>query len=91
VKKGIYSKENQYFLDLMVQARLKMGVTQAELAQRLEKPQSFVSKYEKGERRLDVIEFVTVCKTLKVDARKIFNRVLRLTSKDNDTQTPPHQ
>jgi DNA-binding transcriptional regulator YiaG len=56
VKKGIYSKENQYFLDLMIQARLKMGVTQAELAKRLEKPQSFVSKYEKGERRLDVIE-----------------------------------
>lgn len=78
MKKGIYSKENQYFLDLMVQARLKMGVTQAELAKRLEKPQSFVSKYEKGERRLDVIEFVTVCKTLKVDSRKIFNRVLRL-------------
>ncbi len=78
MKKGIYSKENQYFLDLMIQARLKMGVTQAELAKRLEKPQSFVSKYEKGERRLDVIEFVTVCKTLKVDSRKIFNRVLRL-------------
>ena len=78
MKKGIYSKENQYFLDLMVQARLKMGVTQAELAKRLEKPQSFVSKYEKGERRLDVIEFVTVCRTLKVDPRKIFNRVLRL-------------
>lgn len=78
MKKGIYSKENQYFLDLMVQARLKMGVTQAELAKRLDKPQSFVSKYEKGERRLDVIEFVTVCKTLKVDSRKIFNRVLRM-------------
>ncbi len=78
MKKGIYSKENQYFLDLMVQARLKMGVTQAELAKRLETPQSFVSKYEKGERRLDVIEFVTVCKTLKVDSRKIFNRILRL-------------
>lgn len=78
MKKGIYSKENQYFLDLMVQARLKMGVTQAELAKRLDKPQSFVSKYEKGERRLDVIEFVTVCRTLKVDPRKIFNRVLRL-------------
>ena len=78
MKRTIYSKENQHFLDLMIQARVKMGVTQAELAKRLEKPQSFVSKYEKGERRLDVIEFVTVCKTLKVDPRKIFNRVLRL-------------
>ncbi len=52
-------------------------MTQAELAMLLEKPQSFVSKYENGERRLDVIEFITVCRVLKVDARKIFNRVLR--------------
>jgi len=78
VKRTIYSKENQYFLDLMIQARLKAGVTQAELAKRLEKPQSFVSKYEKGERRLDVMEFVTVCAALGVDSRKIFNKVLKL-------------
>ena len=76
--KGIYSKENQYFLDLMVQARLKVGVTQAELAKLLDKPQSFVSKYEKGERRQDVVELITICRVLKVDARKIFNRMLRL-------------
>lgn len=78
MKRTIYSKENQYFLDLMIQARLKAGVTQAELAKRLEKPQSFVSKYEKGERRLDVMEFVTVCAALGVDSRKIFNKVLKL-------------
>jgi predicted transcriptional regulator len=83
VKKGIYSKENQYFTDLMVKARQDMGVTQAELAKLLEKPQSFVSKYEKGERRLDVIEFVTVCKALKVDSRKIFNRILRMMRADS--------
>ncbi len=78
MKITIYSKENQQLIDLMIQARLKMGITQAELAKLLEKPQSFVSKYENGERRLDVIEFITVCLVLKVDARKIFNKVLRL-------------
>lgn len=77
MRKTLYSKENQYFLDLVSQARMKAGMTQAELAMLLEKPQSFVSKYENGERRLDVIEFITVCRVLKVDARKIFNRVLR--------------
>ena len=78
MQRTIYSKENQRLLDLMIQARLKVGITQAELAKRLDKPQSFVSKYENGERRLDVVELITVCKVLKVDARKIFNRVLRL-------------
>lgn len=86
MKKGIYSKENQYFIDLMVQARQDTGVTQAELAKLLEKPQSFVSKYEKGERRLDVIEFVTVCKALKVDSRKIFNRILRMMRKNDSSR-----
>lgn len=40
---------------------------QQELAARLNKPQSFVSKYERRERRIDVIEFVTICRALEVD------------------------
>ena len=49
-------------------AREEAGITQQDLAARLDKPQSFVSKYETGERRLDVIEFVDVCQALEVDA-----------------------
>ena len=47
-------------------ARLKKQFTQAEVAATLGKPQSFVSKYESGERRLDVVEFVGVCKALGI-------------------------
>ena len=71
MQKTIFSKEYQYFLDLMIQARQDSGTTQIELAKKLNRPQSFVSKYENGERRLDVIEFIAVCKALGVDARKI--------------------
>jgi len=46
--------------------RTKHGLTQAELAERLEKPQSYVSKYEKGERKLDFIEVMQVCSALGV-------------------------
>ena len=42
--------------------------TQAALAERLAKPQSFVAKYEKGERRLDVVEFVEVAEAIDFDA-----------------------
>ena len=55
----------------MIQARQDSGTTQIELAKKLKRPQSFVSKYENGERRVDVIEFITVCKALGVDAKKI--------------------
>jgi transcriptional regulator with XRE-family HTH domain len=51
----------------LVQARLEGKATQREVADRLGRPQSFVSKYESGERRLDVIEFVDVCAALGTD------------------------
>jgi len=46
----------------MVGARKAAGLTQQALALRLKKPQSFVAKYEGGERRLDVVEFITVAR-----------------------------
>ena len=55
----------------LLEARQKKGLTQIDVANFLGKPQSFVSKYESGERRLDVIEFIAVCKALSIDPAKI--------------------
>lgn len=52
----------------MIEARKSADLTQAELATRLSRPQSFVSKYERGERRLDVVEFLEVARELGMDA-----------------------
>jgi hypothetical protein len=43
----------------------------ARLADRLHKPQSFVAKYEGGERRIDVVEFLTVCQAIGADSAKL--------------------
>ena len=53
--------------DQFIQARKSTGLTQVELADRLGRPQSFVSKYERGERKLDLIEFCEVCRALGID------------------------
>jgi transcriptional regulator with XRE-family HTH domain len=53
--------------DLLIARRQTAGLTQAELAQRLRRPQSFVSKYETGERRLDVIELIEIADALAFD------------------------
>jgi transcriptional regulator with XRE-family HTH domain len=50
-----------------IQARKSAGFTQVGLADRLGRLQSFVSKYERGERKLDVIEFCEVCRALSID------------------------
>jgi transcriptional regulator with XRE-family HTH domain len=51
-----YTPEYQQFLERLRAARRRMGLTQVEVAQRLGKPQSYVSKCESGERRVDIIE-----------------------------------
>ena len=51
------------------------GLTQEELAHRLRKPQSFVSKYERRERRLDVIEFLEVADQLDLDVTQFLRRL----------------
>jgi len=50
--------------EALKQIRLDAQLTQAELAAKLQKPQSYVSKYESGERRLDLIELRDICATL---------------------------
>jgi transcriptional regulator with XRE-family HTH domain len=48
------------------------GLTQAQLARLLRKPQSFVSNYERGQRRIDVLELLRIVEALKGDARAVF-------------------
>jgi transcriptional regulator with XRE-family HTH domain len=73
--KSLHTPEYEYFRSLLVAAREKTGLTQAEVSATLGRPQSFVAKYEGGERRLDVIEFVQVCSALGVDPRSILSKL----------------
>lgn len=73
--KSIYSKRYRQFLDLLIQARKEADLTQVEVASRLNRPQSFVSKYENGERRLDVVEFLDVAKAINFDAVKLMRKL----------------
>jgi transcriptional regulator with XRE-family HTH domain len=63
------------FQKALVDARQKTGLTQQEIAFRLGKPQSFVSKYESGERRLDVIEFLEICQALNIKPQSILKKL----------------
>lgn len=62
---------------LLKAARERAGLTQVELATRLGRPQSFVAKYERGERRLDVVEFMVVANAIGADPRKLLGQLLR--------------
>jgi transcriptional regulator with XRE-family HTH domain len=65
----------ELFQKALADARLEKGLTQSEVAVRLRKPQSYVSKYESGERRLDVIEFLEVCEAMSVSPHSILKKI----------------
>jgi transcriptional regulator with XRE-family HTH domain len=56
-------------------ARTGAGLTQADVAQRMGQPQSFVSKYESGERRLDILELRNVCQALGISLTHFVKRL----------------
>lgn len=58
----------QIFRKLLIDARENAGLTQVQIATLIQKPQSFVSKYERGERRLDFTEFIEIADALEIDA-----------------------
>lgn len=67
MRKNPFAPEYEALRQILVDARRKSGLTQAELAEAIGRPQSFVSKYEAGERRVDVVEFVRIASALKAD------------------------
>lgn len=74
-KKSAFSAEYRLLCKLLREARERAGLTQEDVAKRLNRPQSYVSKYESGERRLDVIEFLTITRVLSVEPREVFRKL----------------
>ena len=58
---------------MLILLRKEKSLTQSQLAEKLKKPQSFVSKYESGERRLDVVELIKVIESLGVSPSEFIN------------------
>lgn len=68
MQKSVHSEQYKKVLDWLIAARKDAGLTQQQVADQLSKPQSFVAKYEGGERRLDIVEFVEISRVLGVEA-----------------------
>tara|TARA_R110002096_G_scaffold212550_1_gene400036 strand:+ start:274 stop:546 length:273 start_codon:yes stop_codon:yes gene_type:complete len=64
LKKNLYTQRQRILLDLLRETRKEAGLRQDDVAKRLGRPQSFVSKYESGERRLDILELYDICKAM---------------------------
>ena len=74
--RSTHDQQYQIFLQLLRDLRIEAGVTQNVLAKRLGNTQTFISKVERGERRLDLVEFVEVCEALDIDPKAAFDEFL---------------
>jgi transcriptional regulator with XRE-family HTH domain len=74
MEKSIFTPEQEALQRVLKQLRLGSGLRQEDLASRLDEPQSFVSKYESGERRLDLIELRKICEALGVTLLELVGR-----------------
>ena len=79
MQKSLSSVKQKTFLELLRQVREEAGLRQIDVAQRLDQPQSFVSKYESGERRLDLLELELVCAACDTDLDEFVRRYKAVT------------
>lgn len=67
MRKTIYSKEYKYLVEQLKKARKEVGLTQNQVAKILHKTQSYISKIEAGQRKIDIIQLKEFGKVYKKD------------------------
>lgn len=78
VRKSIYTEQHKALITLLRELRIEAGLTQTELATRVGRDQTFVSKYESGERRLDLLELREICQAVGISLVKFIQQLERL-------------
>ena len=88
VPRSIFGTRNVRFRHRLKKMRVAANLTQEHLADRLDRPQSFVAKYEGGERRLDVIEFMEIAEAIGFDPAEFIGRFDASDDTSHDGGTP---
>lgn len=73
--KSVFTDRYRLFTQMLIQERCDKRITQTQLARMLKKPQSYVSKYENGERRLDIVEFLEIADCIGIDAAEFIKKL----------------
>ena len=77
LSKQLRTTRHRRVMAALMEIRREAGVTQRELARRLARAHSYVSRIEKGDRRLDVPEFIQWCEVLNADPVDVMRRIAR--------------
>lgn len=75
---SIRTKRHAKLVEALIEGRNRAGIRQAELARRVGKTQTFVARFESGERRIDLIEVLALCDIYSIDPCKLIRQVARI-------------
>lgn len=75
--KTVFTGAHQHIVDVLVEARRQSGLTQAQLAAKVGKDQTFISLIERSQRRVDVLEFFALARAMGLDPQTLFAEVAR--------------
>jgi transcriptional regulator with XRE-family HTH domain len=75
MKKRIYIAQRGRLVSLLREMRIDAGLTQVDLAARIEKDQAYISRYESGQRRLDVLEVREICQAIGITLEEFVKRL----------------
>ncbi|RKG35476.1 XRE family transcriptional regulator [Acinetobacter guerrae] len=73
--KTIYRDRYQQMIDILIAERKRAKLTQIEVAQKLNKPQSYIAKIEGRDRKIDILEFIELCETLGIKASSLIKQI----------------
>jgi transcriptional regulator with XRE-family HTH domain len=74
----IATKRHRRLVEVLIAERKRAGIRQAELARRVGKSQTFVARIEAGQRRVDAIELLSLCRIIGVDPIRVVRKVLKI-------------
>jgi transcriptional regulator with XRE-family HTH domain len=75
--KSVFGGAHQTLVKVLTEARKASGLTQAELAERVGKDQSYISLIERSQRRVDVLELIALTRAMKADPIVLFEAILK--------------
>jgi transcriptional regulator with XRE-family HTH domain len=85
VRRSIHSKPYVALREALTRARAAAKLTQEQVAAQLARPQSYVAKYETGDRRLDAVELIEVCEVLDIEADLLLNDIRQALAQERKT------
>ena len=75
---SIRTQRHRRLVEILIAARKQAGIRQAELARRVRKTQTFVARFEAGQRRIDAIELLALCEIFGIDPHKVIRKLLKI-------------